>query len=333
MTPEDIKPGIYFGLPEDVYHAAPYCGSSNLKVLAAIPGDYWWDSAMNPLREEEEEGSAIKFGTAIHARILHGEEYFKRNYLYVEGERGDTVSAEGLKEWIKAQGGAPAKLKADNEKMVREDFGVNLVTERVYERLTLSAQQIMRNPNLEKAFTGGWPEVSVFWMDQDNPNEPPVPLKARFDYWKTRTIVDLKSIGSRQRIMPFDNMVIGDIKKFHYTVQLASYIKGHQAARALFKDGKVWAAPDTARPTDEWLQIALEQDVNWTWVFYKTDSMPIARSYQVAHGSSWHTDGKSRVERALNNYRECMAAFGTDAAWVDTRPPYMLDEEDWKSSY
>jgi len=330
MKPEDITEGIFFGLEESVYHAAPYCGSSNLKTLGTIPGDYWWDSPMNPLREIEEESSAMRFGTALHARILHGLDYFKQHYRYVEGERGDAVSAEGLKEWIKGQGGTPAKLKADNEKMVREQFGINLVTERVYERLAVSAEQILKNPHLVQAFSTGWPEVSIFWLDQDDPNEAPVPMKARFDYWKLRTIVDLKSIGPRQRVMSFDGMVIQDIKRLQYTVQLASYIKGHAAARKLAQDGKVWVAPGSARPTDEWLQKALSEDVNWTWVFYKSDGMPIARSYQVAHGSSWHEDGKSRVARALQNYRDCMAKFGTDTAWVDTSPPYPLDEEDFK---
>ena len=39
--------GIYFGLPEDEYHADQALGSTSLKMLAKGAADYWWGSSMS----------------------------------------------------------------------------------------------------------------------------------------------------------------------------------------------------------------------------------------------------------------------------------------------
>ena len=316
-----ITPGIYFGMPEADYHAAPYIGSSNMKQLYASPPDYWFDSAMNPLREIEEPSFAQKFGTAIHYRILHGETEFKRLYRYVDGEKGESVSAEGLKEWIAGEGGIPAKLKADNERKVVEEFGVSLLTERTYERIMISAAMITKNPHLAQAFTGGFPEVSVFW-DQDG-----VPCKARFDYLKLRATVDLKSFRSKDRIKTLDETILQDLFNYRYDIQVAHYQNGRRAARDLAAAGKVTILPGATGPDGEWLKKALEGEAGWVFVFYKADGMPLSKSYQIPHGSPAHLSGRYAVEVALRNYADNLAKFGTDA-WVNVDEPFQITEED-----
>ncbi len=323
VTANSIAPGIYFGLDERTYHAAPWIGSSNMKTLYSSPPDYWFESHMNPMREADEESFAQKFGTAIHHRILHGEDSFTKAYRYVEGETGDSVSAEALKAWIKEQGGTPAKLKADNERMCVEEMGVNVLSQRVYEKIMLSAAMILRNPHLAQAFTNGFPEVSVFWTDDG------VPCKARFDFLKARTIVDLKSFRGKDRIMPLDPMFISDVKRYKYQAQAAHYLNGHKACRDLLAKGLVRVLPGAVAPTDEWMAKAFANDAAFTFVAYKADGMPIARSYQIAPMSPWHVDGLSYVARAMDNYRQNLERFGT-LPWVDTQEPYNLEEEDFK---
>ena len=45
-------PGIYFGMPEDVYHAIHAVSASGLKKLATSNMDYWACSPLNPDKEE-----------------------------------------------------------------------------------------------------------------------------------------------------------------------------------------------------------------------------------------------------------------------------------------
>ncbi len=55
--------------------------------------------------------------------------------------------------------------------------------------------------------------------------------------------------------------------------------------------------------------------------------MPIAKSYQIAHGSPAHESGKAATRLALDNYRDNLAQFGTDA-WVNMDEPFVIAEED-----
>lgn len=315
--------GIYFGMPANQYHKLPWCGSSNIKTLYSSPPDYWFESAMNPLREDEEESFAQKFGSAIHDRILYGEEYFKKHYRFIEGEKGETVSAEGLKEWITGQGGFPKKLKADNERMVVEEFKTQLLTERIYNQIMVSAALIVKNPNLAQAFTGGFPEVSIFWKLDG------APCKARIDYLKPRVLVDLKSFRSREQIMTIDGLFISSIKRYKYHIQAAHYMAGHKAGAGLIAEAKVFTDADTARPDDAWLTKAFSGPAHFVFVAYKADGAPISKSYQIQNGSPWHIEGASYVSRALDNYRNNMEKFGTDP-WVNLDEPYALGEDDFK---
>lgn len=322
MDPTTITPGIYFGLPEDVYHAAPYLGSSNMNTLYASPPDYWWNSAMNPLRPADEPSHAQKFGTALHVRILHGEAEFLKRYQHIAGDDGEMeVSAENLKAWIKEQGGTPAKTKAENFAMVEKEYGVGLLSERVFQRIMMSGQMILKNPHLAHAFTNGFPEVSVFWMQGS------VPCKARFDYLKKRAIVDLKSFRMKDRIRGLDQAVLQDLFGYRYDIQTAHYINGHRAMVPLLAEGKVWTAPGALRPSDEWLASAFKDDPHWVFCFYKADEMPIAKSYQIPNGSPAHESGKYAVNTALAAYEDYLARFGTEA-WVNMDEPFNIAEED-----
>lgn len=317
-----ITQGIYFGMPENIYHATPHLGSSSVKQLYASPPDYWFGSHMNPLRELEEDSNAFRFGTALHHRILHGEAYFKAHYTPLSGGNKDgSIEAQALKDWIASQGGVPSKLKSDNERMVAQEFGTTLIAQKVYEKIMVAAQMILKNPHLAQAFVGGWPEVSVFWQEDG------VPCKARFDYLKSGAIVDLKSFASKQRITQVDKWITNDLYNYRYDLQAAHYMEAYVAMAGVVKAGAVYAAPDAPRPADEWLMAAAGKIPQWAFVFYKTDGMPLSKSYQIANGGFVHGMALNARKLALDNYRDNLARFGTDP-WVNMDEPYMLDQED-----
>lgn len=321
-TPDKIEDGIYFGMPAATYHAAPHAGSSSIKQLYSSPPDYWFDSAMNPLREPEEESFALQFGSALHDRILYGEEFFKKNYQPIKGgTKSGEVSADELKKWLEENGAKASRLKSDNERMVKEQFGVTLVAEKQFEKIMVSAQMITKNPNLASAFIGGFPEVSIFWHEEG------VPCKCRLDYMKLGATVDLKSFRSKERIRTLDETILQDLFNYRYDIQMAHYTAGREQARKLFEAGKVFTVDGAARPDDTWLKKALASVPHWVFVFYKADGAPISKSYQIPYGSPAHDSGKFARGLAITHYRDNYDKFGTDL-WVNMDEPFEITNED-----
>lgn len=316
--PDEWEPGIYFGLDEELYHSLPWLGSSDMKDLFSAPQEYWWNSAMNPLRPSDDATPAKRFGTALHHCILYGRESFDRRYRKLPGD-GDEPSAEDLKLYIAAQGCRIGKTKAENFRICWEQMRTIPLSERRYGEVVLSAQMIKKNPHLIPAFENGWPEVSIFWRNEDG-----IPMKCRIDYLKQRASVDIKSFSGKNRIMPLDRMILSDIVRYRYDIQVAHYQEGRQAARGLGQAGRIFGEiPDG----DGLARALVAEEPGWVWVFYRSDGPPIAKSFQARWGSPMHESGRAGVTQAISNYLACKQKFGTDF-WVNDDPPYDIEEDD-----
>jgi hypothetical protein len=88
-TPELPPPGIYFGMPEELYHALPALSSHGIRKLAGSPMLYWASSTFlsdiaRKRREERlkkaEEKQHYTIGRAYHCRIMEGAEEFARRF-------------------------------------------------------------------------------------------------------------------------------------------------------------------------------------------------------------------------------------------------------------
>lgn len=322
---EAWQPGVYFDLPEDRYHALPWLGSSDIKTLASCPPDYWFKSAMNPLREppDNEETPAKVFGTAVHYAVLHGERAFRERYDTVDGDKGkDQISAVGLATWIEAQGSKPYKTMAENRAYIMEEWGTVLLPPKQFARILAAAKMITANPALAVCFQGGWPEVSIFWKA----GEWEIPCKARIDYLRLGSNIDLKSFRRRDRNVTIHKMVMQDVFRFGYQVQAAHYLDGRVACADLVERGQVWAAGD--RPDDAWLKKCFgNKRPAWGHVFFKAEGAPVALGYQDSFEGPMVEDGRSYVRAALTNYQAFTEKFGKDP-WVDTAEPYNWHQDD-----
>ena len=89
--PDFPQPGIYFGMPEEEYHAIPALSASGLKKLSASSMDFWANSWLN-LDREESESAYLDYGKAVHAFVLEGEEaYLSRYALELDADDFDNV--------------------------------------------------------------------------------------------------------------------------------------------------------------------------------------------------------------------------------------------------
>lgn len=86
-TPLMPRPGIYFDMPDDVYHAIPALSNSGIKKLGASPMIFWaytkWLNERQRAYEREnpaDEKEHLIFGRAYHCRICEGQAEYLRRY-------------------------------------------------------------------------------------------------------------------------------------------------------------------------------------------------------------------------------------------------------------
>jgi hypothetical protein len=321
--------GLHFGLPAEQHHADPGLGSSAIKQLAENPFDYWFYSAMNKDRAEEEDDNTASLivGTALHCFLYDGERAFSARYARGPNQRGMTTSQKSAstkkaKEQAAAQG--RECLKAD-----------------IYDRIVLAHQMITRNPATATVFADGIPEVTFIWNDP----KTGIRCKARFDYIKTVqkqnlpgrliAIGDLKSVANLFSI-EFKAACRQAIKRYKYHAQARHYLNGAALIPAAIKASKVHShsnqqinVVETLKNEDSYLAcLAAARHVGWQWIFHQTSGAPLTFSYYLSPGNEWWERGQVIIDQAFATYQDCMAKYGRDKEWLMIEPPEELPAEE-----
>lgn len=354
----DVLPeGIHFDLDENIYHADKSIGSGSVRQLAKCPVYYWGDSWMNPLREQKDETPALLYGRALHCLVLEGTEKFQRQYRR-SPTRDDAPDALDTVSEIKA-------MLAEIDKDVRKELGIKLTGSKeeltgylrsyapdtvfwadivaqfqqecardkatilnadTYLNIIKAAEYITAEESVRAAFQNGVPEISLFWTVDG------VPIKARLDYTRlgkkgkstVGIVTDLKSFANIMQLPP-ERAVGQAITKTRLDVQMAAYMDGIQQIPKWISEGKVYGA-EAIEPA--WLDaLASVSEWQWYWCFYEKN-MPISMLRSVRVGSDLHTIGTATYARALQAYRDNVAAFGYDWRFVDPIPDPVIDTQD-----
>lgn len=320
---EAIPDGVYFGFDEEAYHAAPALSASGIKNLLVSPMDFWARASwLNP-DYESEDSYAKSLGKAYDKRITEGKEAFYSVYaeaLDPKAYPNALRTADEIKERLKL-----AELKTSGKKddlvarllehdpsaeiwdtLISEhaeaNAGKELLPRDQIHRIELAAAMIEKHPQLCKSFTGGYPQVSIFWHDENG-----VPMKARLDYLKTRAIVDLKTFSNAQG-KPIDRAVAYNIASYKYHVQVAVYLEAVEAAKSL---------PINGEPEPIWLNKWREaDDPEFLFVFQQTGVAPVARGYVFPKALALDC-ARIEVRGAKETFALCVDTFGTDP-WIDT---------------
>lgn len=310
-------PGIYFGLPEDEYHRDPSLGSSNVRDLWYSPTDYWWGSHHNPNREDDDdEGSDAKTrGKAMHRLVLEGEAAFDAEYARgPDHDRSMTPSEKGQ---------ATKKAKAD-----AAAGGRTMIAAVDFDRIVIASAMISKNPHLATAFTGGLPEVSIFWVEEVEGMW--VPCKARIDWLKPRGLGDLKSITTWRKI-EFKRACRDAITNYRYDMQAAHYMRARRALPLLYENGCVSGDHDE----DLLEQVARTSRFAFQFIFFQASRSPITHSVTItpAEANPIYMQAERDLDSSLLTYREHVERFGLDEPWLLLEKPQELAIEEMPPWY
>lgn len=340
----DIKPGVYFDLPDEFYHSIPALSSTGIKNLLISPMDYWARSFMNPFREDEVDSDARMIGKAYHKRILEGKEAFDACYapdfiapdecLKTVDEFKEALAAKGIEAKGKrkredyvalARDSLPDALIYDDEVAKHEAThkGKLFLSQKLLDKIEISAAMIEKHPHLSKCFRGGYPEVSVIW------EEDGILMKARFDYLKPKAIIDLKTFANQMN-KPIDRAIYSAMAGNKYHIQAAFYLQAVERLKDFLRAGHTAVTPK--RPdipdTAAWFDSLLEcEEHGFYFVFQNKGVAPVARGKKFERGMIYGA-GVAAVDDAKRLYRACLAKFGTDP-WLDDAPIDSFEDDNF----
>ena len=195
-------------------------------------------------------------------------------------------------------------------------------------QIRVAARMIAQDPQLAKAFKGGYPEVTLVWRD---PRQG-VLMKARIDYLKLRLVVDLKSFQNSQG-RSIRRAIIRAISENNYAFQPAVYLQGVDEVRKLIRErgasavhfhGGMAEGPksvDEGGEACEALEFAfrwakVDAPDRWLWVFQQKGEAPVTRGYYHPLGSTYHTIATQTVVDGIRSFRRNAEIYGADP-WLD----------------
>lgn len=272
-TPQLPPPGIYFGMPEDEYHALPALSSHGVRNLASSPMLYWSRTTFvsDLARKREEKRQEIErvhqtIGKAYHCRIMEGADEFHRRFaveLTEEDCAGALESTDQIKAAITEAGHKPsAKVPDDGGEYMRaakkDDWIAQLLGINPAAKILAVMNQQHRARHAGKQFVSAEAyeqiEIAAAMVEADPEvrhaftgghaevvliwycEKTGVPMKARVDYLKIKAAVDLKTVAN-QRGMSMERAIAQEVAGYKYTIQPSFYVEGIQAVKKLVREG------------------------------------------------------------------------------------------------
>lgn len=344
-----LEDGIYFDLPFEEYLAERRF-SFHLGKDALISPLTCWANHIDPTREDKDT-TATKLGRAFHARVLEGEAVFKELFAikpendgeYLDG--GDELRARCAELDLKKSGSIAemcarilekdpdAKLwHVVMEAWKEENKGKDVLTAEQWRNIEVPARTIHAHPEMENAFRGGYPEVSIMYTDP----ESGVQCKNRIDYLKVKSIIELKTF-SNQSGLPISKAIARTLTGRKYHMQARMELAAVDHARRFAAKGRVMGDVDP-----EWLKAFTETaEHKLIWVFVQQGRVPeirIRRFERYVAGASegatenllW-THGWDCAQLAMRTYRECLEFYSDDPSvpWISPEPMRAFADEEF----
>lgn len=362
-----LEPGVYIGLPEEIYFLQRALGTTDLARLWLYREGWWWQSANNPHKvlitwdgKAKDTTKAKLFGSAAHALLLEGEEAFNERFavepdpaMYPDLLVTQDQIASALRE-SDAPAGFERMKKADQVELAkvylpdRHIWDVILARHRrtaktrdsitVEERWQLDVMlgAAMNDPDMAAvvAASGGvrLTELSVLWLTDDG-----IMLRFRFDSLLPQINADLKTLGNA-RDRDLGKAVGAAIANGALDVQAAQSFEARRHAYDFVVAGRVFGgtAEQLAHirqfPTRAPLDMGDRPGWSWFWMFYqKADNdgrAPIIFPLHMPFGCPQHVDGWRKALHALAFYRHQVATVGLAKPWTRVERIHTMDPAD-----
>lgn len=293
-----IEDGIYFDLPEDVYHAVERASTSGLQKMCVSPADFWRESWLNPkpptLDEEQlkRKEKTRALGRAYHCARLEpaafAERYYRKpaklDYLGIFGviwngtQAGDALADYGETKKRSSESvveqcerledcGYPHPIwpliEARAAREARGKVGIDGID---WDSIATDMERLIGNKDIADLLSDGQPEVSIFWTDRNG-----IKMKCRVDWLATGWWDDFKTFDN-----PYGKVLkqaLNDALRFNrYHIQAVIYREGIEAIRV---DGLQikGEATDAQRALIAAIQIRPDELACW-YIFQQKGGVP-----------------------------------------------------------
>lgn len=307
----------------DEYRSNPGLSFSGMKDLSVSPMRFWF-RWINPNRPEPRESPEMRFGSALHCKVLEPDQFEARYCAEMDAELCEgamLITVDDIRQFIRDKGQTPKGTRKadlilqaigidpevmvfDVEKAKFEESNKGKIRLSVddWMRVHRAADALLDEPSLRPILSDpdGRAEVPLFAAD---PNTG-VPLKGKLDWWTPGLTLDLKTF-SQQRGKSIDRCIHDAIyyEKYHwqaFTYTLLRTLNGDKRPRYLIAFVE----------SDEPHEVRLKE-------LRPTRGEPCL----------YWVKAEIEVKRLIEEYARCMKRFG-DKPWRDEREIEILLDED-----
>jgi hypothetical protein len=281
MLPDAPKlpaPGIYFGVPEDVYHSWPALSSSGVKSILASPMQYWagatWLSETARKREKRERENPKTqvtriIGRAYHCRLLEGASEFALRFardLAPEDCEGALTTTEQIKAAIEGHGEKPVSKVADQlpdgqayQRSAKKDDWIDQLLRLDPNALVLDVLQrehVAEHDGKHFLSADAWEQIEIAAKMVEADPECQHAFKGGYPevtliWYCAETGVPMKARVDRLKLQvavdlksiasdgrSLDLALCKAIAAYKYNIQPSVYLEGIQAVKALVRPGE-----------------------------------------------------------------------------------------------
>jgi len=194
-----MKPGIYFDISNEDYHAGDGVSKSQLDMVALNPALLQWQKSA-PV--DTEKLKALDMGTALHCLLLEPDEFDKRFIVAPQFNRRTTAGKEDEAAFLRDV----------------EGMGMTVMDDEQGRKLKLMRDSAMAHPAARWMLEqDGYCEASMYWNDPETGEL----CRIRPDRYLSQhpVIVDVKKVADMDRFSRH-------VEEFRYHVQDAFYREG-----------------------------------------------------------------------------------------------------------
>lgn len=341
-----MQDGIYFGLPDDEYHALQRLSASAIQRLRVSPATWWADSWLNPnpkvlTPDQEQRQEMVRIlGRAYHCARLEPDHFHERfvraldqaDWAGVDGfvsngtqigealaelgqskkKAGETVLEQAHR--LRAAGYEGPIWHLELEAWEARRGERTAVPATSWDEIMVDMERITKVPAVHALLSGGAAEVSILWTCPDTG----LPMKARVDYLRADLWVDFKTFTNVQG-KNLNRAIVDAFKYGRYYLQAAVYRDAVEAVRSGELDVIGKATPDQLAIIDAIR--ARPQELACHYVFQEKGGVPNllerrVRFWEIPLNTQIHHAGATEEQQErMNVATRKHSALLTKALW------------------